>query len=470
MLSEAATLQILGSIMDPTRVSLDPLTRMAYSRDASPLALKAAADGVSTHVPRAVTWPETTQEVRALVRAAARLGATLVPWGGGSGIVGGALAGTGSIVVDMKRMDRIIDIDPISMTVTVEAGILGAVLEDRLNARGLTCGHFPQSMQSSTVGGWLAHRGAGAFSTKYGRVEDLVLSIEVVLPDGQVLHTRAVPASAAGPDLGALFLGAEGTLGVVVSVVMQVFPAPEARLHRAFAVGSFSDGLEAVRGIVQRGLRPAVVRLYDPTEARDRFPSLVSDGTAVLLLLAEGDAALTDFTLAEASRSMMTRGARDLGTAVGERWLAERTSTATLCRRLATAAGVADALEVANVWSRLSATYEGMMRAMEGVVGPAGRVYGHASHFYPSGGNLYLIFEADAPDPAAVAPLYRSVLAAAFEACHAEGGTLTHHHGVGPAKDAWLAREWGEVGLAMWRTVRQAIDPAGLMNPGTLRG
>jgi len=110
------------------------------------------------------------------------------------------------------------------------------------------------------------------------------------------------------------------------------------------------------------------------------------------------------------------------------------------------------------------------MRAMEGVVGPAGRVYGHASHFYPSGGNLYLIFEADAPDPAAVAPLYRSVLAAAFEACHAEGGTLTHHHGVGPAKDAWLAREWGEVGLAMWRTVRQAIDPAGLMNPGTLRG
>ena len=257
---------------------------------------------------------------------------------------------------------------------------------------------------------------------------------------------------------------------MITEATLQVFPRPAARLHRAFAVDSFQAGLDAVRRILRRGLRPAVVRLYDSTEAHHRFPSSVTDGTSVLLLIAEGDEAVATLTMAEAAREVGRSGMIELDATVGERWLAERTSTAGLCRVLATPDGVADALEVANVWSRLASTYDRMKEAMEAVVGSSGRVYGHASHFYPSGGNLYLIFEAHAAQPAEVGRLYEDVLAAAFGACLAEGGTLTHHHGVGRTKQAWLGRESGAEGLALWRTIRHAVDPGSLMNPGTLHG
>ncbi len=466
---DAELLRALHSALEPERVSTDLANRLAYARDASPLALKAAAGGHSPYLARAVVWPQTTSEVQAVVRAAGTMGVALTPYGGGSGIVGAGLADPDGIIVDMKRLDRIRAIDPISMTATVEAGILGAVLEDRLNAQGLTCGHVPQSMNSSTLGGWIAHRGAGAFSTKYGTVQDLVLSVEVVLPSAELVQTRTVPASAAGPDLAALFVGAEGALGIVTAATVQVFPMPAARVHRAFAIDSFGAGLEAVRRIVQRGLRPAVVRLYDPVEASDRFAGSVSPGSSVLLLVAEGDPVLTGLTISEAEVEVRGLGGIELGSAVGEAWLAERTSTAGLCRVLATPAGIADALEVANVWSRLAATYDRMMAAMGDVIGPAGRVYGHGSHFYHSGGNLYLIFEVQADQPTDVARVYHDVLAAAFNACLAEGGTLTHHHGVGRTKQEWLAREWGPGGVGLWRAVRTAIDPEGRMNPGTMR-
>lgn len=460
----------LATVLPVGRVAHDRVTRIAYSRDASPLSIKSSMRDTSPHIPRAVVWPETTTEVQGIIGVARAIGLPLIPYGGGSGIVGSALAGPNALIVDMKRMDRILEIDRTSMTVHVQAGMLGMIFEDRLNAGGLTCGHLPQSMQSSTVGGWLAHRGVGALSTKYGRIQDLVLSLEVVLPSGDVVRTRTVPASAAGPDLGRLFIGAEGTLGIVTAVTLQVFPMPEARIHRAFEIETFDRGLDVVRQIIQRGLRPAVIRLYDRVEAQDRFASIASEGSSVLLMIAEGDPALTETTMTLAGATVASRGGRDLGASVGERWLADRTSTATLCRAVQTPTGIADALEVANVWSRLGATYERMRMAMEAAVGEAGRVYGHASHFYHSGANLYMIFEADAADPASVPELYREILGAAFDACHAEGGTLTHHHGVGPTKDAWLRRELGDGGMDLWHTVRAAIDPTGLMNPGTLRG
>jgi alkyldihydroxyacetonephosphate synthase len=461
----------LSTCVDADRVSTDLTTRMAYARDAYPPALKGAADGVSPFMPAVVVWPDSTAEVREVVLAAQELRLTIVPYGAGSVVVGGALARPGALVVDLKRLSRIISVDAVSLTATVQAGILGKVLEDELNARGLTCGHFPQSINSSTLGGWIAHRGAGTFSTKYGKIDDLVLSVEVVLPDGQILQTRTVPQSAAGPDLRRLFLGAEGTLGIVTSATIQVFPLPAARLHRSFVLPSFVDGLESARRIVHRGLRPAVIRIYDPVETQAQFSSLgIAPGSAAVLLVAEGDQELTEFTMKQASAQLLGMGAVDLGSSVGDYWFTHRLSTAGLCRTLAKVGGVADSLEVANVWSRLPATYAGMKAAMEAAAGERGSVYGHSSHFYHSGANLYMIFHALADDPSDTYALYERILAAAFDSCLSEGGTLTHHHGVGLAKQRWLPEDWGTAGYWLWHAIRRGIDPSGLMNSEKLGG
>jgi len=227
------TTRALRDLLTAARVSTDPLPNAAYARDAFPLAIKAAANGKTG--PQVVVWPETTAEVVSIVNIARAARVPIVPYGGGSGIVGGALDPCGGIVVDMKRMRRVIAIDPVSYTVTVQPGILGERLESLLNARGLTTGHYPQSLRSSTVGGWVAHRGVGTFSTKYGKVDDLLVSLEVVLPNGDTLRTRTVPQSAAGPDLKRLFLGSEGTLGIITEVTLRVHEAASAQAKLAFA-------------------------------------------------------------------------------------------------------------------------------------------------------------------------------------------------------------------------------------------
>jgi len=450
-------------------VSQDPLERLAYARDTFPLAMKEAARGGRSFDSDVVVWPNSTEEVAAVIQIAARHGIPVVPYGGGSGIVGGALSVKGGILLDLKRMNRILELDPISLTVTVQAGILGAVFEGALNAQGYSAGHFPQSIYSSTVGGWIAHRGIGTFSTKYGKIDDMVVALEVVLPDGQVLNTRNVPQSAAGPDLNRLFLGAEGTLGVVTAAVLKIHPLPEVQTHMSFAFDSMAEGIECIRRVIQEEYRPAVVRLYDPVEAHAQFGHLrLPEGQAVLLFVLEGSAKQVAFTEAGIREIAGKMEARDLGRAVGDFWLKSRFSTASLCRTNAKPCGVSDALEVANTWSRLAATYELMKARMEEAAGPCGIVYGHSSHVYPTGGNLYMIFHTEADTPEEVAALYDKVLDAAFTACHELGGTLTHHHGVGLGKGRWMPMELGPGGMSLLRRIKAAVDPGSIMNPGKL--
>lgn len=459
----------LTALLSRERVSQGEFDLLAYSRDTFPLAIKDVARGDLTYRPDVIVWPESTAEVAAIMQIAGRFGVPVVPYGGGSGIVGGALSMQGGILLDLKKLNKIIDLDPVSLTVTVQTGILGGVFEDRLNAQGYTAGHYPQSIYSSTVGGWIAHRGIGTFSTKYGKMDDIVISMEVVLPDGQVATTRTVPASAAGPDLNRLFLGAEGTLGIVTSATLKIHPLPEARMHMAFAFGSFAEGVECVRRVIHRDLRPAVVRLYDAVETQAQFGSLgLPDGQAVLLFVVEGYSDMVDLTERSIRQITGSMEARELGSVVGEYWLSHRFSTGALTRTLSKPFGVSDALEVANVYSRLSETYAAMKSAMEAAAGPSGNVYGHCSHFYHAGGNLYMIFHAEADTEAEVSDLYYRILDAAFIACQDMGGTLTHHHGVGMGKGRWMPRELGDGGFDLLRRIKGAVDPAGIMNPGKL--
>lgn len=447
----------------PIETSADPTVLRAYARDSHPLAIRASR-GLSglSGVPIVVVRPSDTDEVARVLRVAGAMSIPLVPYGGGSGIVGAALEDRPSIVLDTKRLAAVHDVDTVSMQVTVGAGILGGELERVLGGLGLTCGHIPQSLFSSTVGGWIAHRGAGQFSTKYGKIEELVVGLEVVLPDGTVLETRAVPASAAGPDLKRLFLGAEGTLGVVTRATLRVFPASDYRRHSSFAMEDMATGIDAARSILQRGYRPAVVRLYDELESRHVLSQPQHTG-ATLLVLDEGDPALVDLTLAAAEQEAAAFGGQPLGSNVGETWLRTRFSTAGLLRTIRRDTAVADALEVANDYRRLASTYMAMADAMRRASSLAVDVYGHCSHFYHTGGNLYMIFHAEAERPEDVSALYQRIVDAALDACVRTGGSLTHHHGVGRSKLPAFRSELGEPGLRLWESVRAAVDPARTM-------
>lgn len=461
----------LVQALAPLEVVRHPVTLRAYSRDAHPVAIKSDVENTEPLArPSGVVRPESTDDVVWIVNACRETGVPLVPYGGGSGICGSALATEGGLVLDSKLLNRVVRLDPIARLITVEAGIMGTELESHLNAHGYTCGHSPQSIGSSTVGGWVAHRGAGVFSTRYGKIDDLVQGLRVVLPSGEVFTTLDLPTSAAGPDLNRLFLGSEGTLGIITEVTLKIFDLPTAREHASWAVPDMAAGIDLGRRVVQAGLRPAVVRLYDPIETAHLFPDLgLPPDRCIVLIQAEGSSELVRLTLRTAEAAAEVVGAEPLGGVVGEAWRKNRFSTAGLVRTLQTPGRVADALEVVNTYGHLAETYREMTRALHQTAelwGATIETFGHASHFYDSGANLYMIFHAAANDGENAADLYDELVRQSLEACHQTGGSITHHHGVGITKSRLMGREWGMSGVNLWRSLKAAVDPTSFMNPG----
>lgn len=470
----------LAEALGEAHVSARPLDRLSYGHDAWPVALKAAA--VPRWQPDLVAWPGSTEDVAAAVRIAGRARIPVVPVGGGSGIVGGALPVRGGIALDLLRMNRVIEIDELSGLVRVEAGAIGANLEQALAARGLTTGHLPQSMRSSTVGGWIAHRAAGIASTKYGKIESILRAVRVVLADGRILETVTAPASANGPMLHLLFLGAEGTLGIVTEAVLVAEPLPAERRWASYWFpveapgpdGAFLRALDVVRRVIRRGYRPAIVRAYDPAEAQkilertDGTPVPRSRAGALLLVGTEGEAPVVDAELAVLAAEATAAGAADLGPDPATSWYDRRFDTSELLEAVRGTGWIGDALEVAASWRVLPEMYRAMRSATTDACGPHGAVYVHLSHAYPDGGNLYLIFRTQAGTDEEAVERYRLVLDAALGACLACGGTVSHHHGIGLAKRRWFEQELGEVGLDLLRRQKAALDPLGILNPGKL--
>jgi len=243
-----------------------------YRRDTWFLSVWRAAHGQPAERPLAVVFPRTAEEVQEIVRYALTHRLAVVPYGGGSGVCGAIVPGDRSIVVDVRRMARIVEINDHALFARVQAGKMGQALEDELRQAGYTCGHFPQSIALSTVGGWVSTRAAGQYSTRYGNIDDLVLGLEAVLPDGRLLRLPPRVRWATGPDLRQLFLGAEGTLGIVTEVSLKIFPLPENTLLQSFSFPSMVSGFEAIRNILRAGWRPPVVRLYDAVESARLFP------------------------------------------------------------------------------------------------------------------------------------------------------------------------------------------------------
>jgi alkyldihydroxyacetonephosphate synthase len=452
-------------------VSTHPGELLSRSRDSWALAMLREVRGDRMPRPMAVVFPDSTEDVAETLRWAQETATPVVPRGGGSGVSGGAQAVWRGVVLDLSRMDRVLEVDPGSQVVVSEAGVRGDQLEDALQEHGLTLGHYPQSLAISTVGGWIGARSAGQASSAFGAIEDLVMGLCVVLPTGEVVRTRAVPRSAAGPDLASLFVGSEGALGVITEATLSASRLPEGYRWLAFRPPDFGTGLDLVRRIRQSSVDPLVLRLYDDADAAITFPGLHADGGPALIVGLAKDRAVR--AAAQAVRDAAEQGsATPLPEAYGTYWWEHRFDAVELYRRIMGQdrmlgpGVVVDTFEVAAMWGQLPALYEGVRRALAERAAQA--VGCHLSHAYRSGASLYFTFLLHAEDDRKVERAYGECWREAVRACHEAGGTLTHHHGVGVLKAPFLEEELGTAGLGLLRTLKTALDPAGILNPGKL--
>jgi alkyldihydroxyacetonephosphate synthase len=436
-----------------------------HSRDTWCLSVLRSLRGTLTARPLCIIIPVTVEEVSEALQYANQHRLAVVPFGGGSGVCGGVLPDDGAVVIDLRRMNRILELNETALTVRVQAGMMGNAFEAALNGAGYTMRNFPQSIDLSTVGGWVSTRAAGQYSTRYGSTEDMLLALEAVLPDGHVVRTRVGPRSATGPDLRHIFLGAEGTLGVVTEATMRIWPLPEHSSGQAFGFASLHDGLEAIRLIMRAGWRPPVVRLYDGVETARLFPDVSTGTNSLLILLSEGPAALTAAEAAACAGVCAAQGGQAVGDGPVRRWLAERNQVPGFEPFLERGL-VLDTIEVATTWDRIDDLYREVVAALQAVDGIL-VASGHSSHSYAQGTNIYFTFVARPRDAAQAEATYLSCWAAAMDATLRCGGTIAHHHGIGRLRTRWMEAELGG-GITVLRALKHALDPNGIMNPGVL--
>ncbi len=430
------------------------------SRDWWPLALTWAKAGSAPARAAAVATPTSAGEVAEVLRVANEARIPVTATAGRSGVCGAAVPVFGGILLDLTALSGIVSVDDESLLVDVLPGTFGDDFEGALRAdHGLTMGHWPQSIELSTVGGWLACRSAGQYSTRYGKIEDMVVGLEVALADGTLIRTGgAGPRVAMGPDLTQVFVGSEGTLGVITGATLRLRPlAPEER-RAAFVFGSFVAGLDACRRVLRRGATPAVLRLYDERESRRSF---ATEAGAVLIVLDEAEPVELDATFAVIEQECRKGGRLD-GSQV-ESWFGHRNDVSGLASAIDREI-VVDTCEVAARWSVLPALYESALSAVSAVPG-TWAVSAHQSHAYADGACLYFTFagqrEGDADG------YYRDAWDAVTRTTLSLGGALSHHHGIGLNRSGYLRDALGPA-FTVLEGIKRSLDPNGILNPGKL--
>ena len=473
-----------GSLKD------DHQTRVSHAAGKSYPDLVRVRSGNPASAPSAVVAPASAEQVAAVLGVCASAGVAVVPFGGGTSVVGGVEALPGAhataVSLDLTRMDRVIALDHRSLTATLEPGIFGPDLERRLAGEGLTLGHFPQSFEFSTVGGWVATRSAGQASTGYGRIDDLVDAVEMITPTGP-MATRDVPATAAGPSLRELIVGSEGVLGVITSATLRVRRLPECRHYEAWSFKTFAEGAEAFRAMEQADASPDVARLSDEEETRlskalgssgslgekagTRYLGLRGHGEACLAFTGfEGDPDNVARRRGRAAELLRAAGGLALGQRPGRSWLRGRFAAPYLRDDLLDRGVMVETLETASTWTGLPGLYVAVREALVTALSDRGTqplVMCHLSHLYRSGASLYFTYIARQEQGAELEQWWAAKQAAG-NAILANGGTITHHHAVGRDHTPWMQAEVGALGLDVLRAVKERVDPSGIMNPGKL--
>jgi alkyldihydroxyacetonephosphate synthase len=491
--ASAELLEKLGRATHPSRVHTSREERAFHAHGRSYYDLLRLRSGALDAAPDVIVYPETREEVQAVLALAEEARFAVVPFGGGSSVVGGVEATggpahAGVLTLDTTRMARVLEVDGVSRTATVEAGIYGPALEEALSARGFVLGHFPQSFEYSTLGGWIAARGAGQLSNRYGSADKLVVAATVVTPRG-VLRTQAFPASAAGPNLNQVLAGSEGTLGVITDATVKLHALPESRKLFAFLFKSFEEGVGCVRALVQEEAGAAMMRLSDADETRffGAFrgviePSRVNelaegalgvvgyDNKCVLMICVEGERDEVAHRVKRIRAIAKGRGALYVGEGPGRSWWKRRFEMPFLRDPMLDHGVGVDTLETATEWSNVPRLYEAVRLAIRGTLEGEGRraiVMAHVSHSYADGASLYFTF-IFLRDVAREIAQWKAIKHAASQAIVQNGGTISHHHGVGTDHAPFLDAEKGPLGLDVLAHARKALDPKGTMNPGKL--
>ncbi len=464
-------LTALRRILGDTGVSIDKADRAVRSLGKGYRDLVRIRCGEIASPTDAVAYTETEAQVAAVLELAASDGFAVIPFGGGTSVVGGVepVGDRAALTLDLQRMARVVAIDRVSGLATVEAGIFGPALEASLNAAGFTLGHFPQSFEYSTLGGWIATRSAGQNSTRYGKIEENVESVRLHFPGG-VIETPAVPAAAAGPDLNQLVAGSEGAFGIISQAVIRLAPLPERSDYRAFLMPNFAAAVEASRSMLQSGLRPSLLRLSD--EAESEATALMQAGAenmtmSLFLLGFDGHEAEVRSSWERAEAVMERHGGKSLGSGPGEAWRRSRFDAPYLRDVLLDRSVMVDTLETATTWSNYLPLYRSTRDAMLSAMGGRGIVMAHLSHAYTHGASVYYTFLARQREGEELGQ-WQEVKDAATRAIIDGGGALSHHHAIGIEHVRWLPEYLGEGGVELLRSLKQALDPSDIMNPGKL--
>lgn len=489
------------------KVDVDDASRMEAGRDWWPIAISWATRGEVPARPAAVARPTAPEQVAAVLCACNEARVPVTPIAGRSGVCGASIPAFGGVALDLCALSGVVDIDTTSLLANVLPGTFGHDLEAALREQSTILGHWPQSMDISTVGGWLACRGAGQYSTRYGKIEDMVVGLEVALADGTTIRTGGcAPRSATGSDLTQLFVGSEGTLGVVTGALLRLHPAPASEARRAFGFGSFHEGLEACRLILRRGATPAVLRLYDDVESARNFSE---EDRCVLIILDESDPIVLDATLAVVDAECAAAGGTALDEDLVDRWIAHRISVPILAP-LYKAGIVVDTIEISARWSALDDIYRECVSALKAIPGTLA-ASAHQSHAYTDGACLYFTFAGRRPeagaDPVSGSTSFdKADMSTVFAAARASsasadsstadggdadardawaqryytaawqsvmdvvlgcGGSISHHHGIGINRARFMAPALGG-GLEVLAAIKDALDPRGILNPGKL--
>lgn len=458
---DEATLNRLRSVCSV--VNDDPQSTAEASRDWWPLAMIWATQGQVPQRGAAVASPATPAEVAGILAVCNEARIPVTAAGGRSGVAGASVPRYGGLVLDMCGISGIRDVDDKSLVADVQAGTFGDRYENELrSSHSLTGGHWPQSMALSTVGGWLACRGAGQLSTRYGKIEDIVIGLDVVLADGRTLQTGGHPRAAVGPDLNQLFVGSEGTLGVITGARLRVHPAPQSQRVGAYAFGSFETGLEWCRKIMRRGARPAVLRLYDAIESDRHYQT--GDKTCVAIVMDEGDQIIIDASMDVVAAEAGTSGGEVLSDDLVSIWFKERNNVAAL-ESLISKGFVVDTMEVSASWSLVAAVTNEALAAIRQIPGVLA-ASAHCSHSYSDGACVYFTFAAQVPEDEREST-YSRIWDVGTRKVLQLGGSLSHHHGVGLNRSRFVAEALG-TGMEVLDSIKSTLDPNGILNPGKL--
>lgn len=453
----------LTAIVGDSAVTRDAAALEDFAHDAWPVSVLERQLNIHPHLPDVVVTVTNAEQIADVLGVARENKVPVVARGLGSSVTGQPLPTAGGIVLDMSKLNGEPVLDSVNLTVTAPAGSRGSELDDWLRARGYTLNFFPQSLARSSIGGWVATRATGQLSSRYGGIEDAVIGYDVILADGSTMRIGQRPRAAVGPDLKQLFLGSEGTLGIVTSVTLKVYPMVEFALSEAWELPSVADGLLAMRKIYQAGVRPALMRFYDEAEARHAAPAY-RGGKSLIFLTHEGLEPIARAEHAASTSVISGLGGVSLGVEPVERWYSRRFDFSTVEKLLDEQGGYAETIEVAHMWSDIELLYNELTTALAPY---ADEVLGHFSHVYTQGASLYVILLGRAESDEQAHQRLLDIWRVAMETTTRVGGELSHHHGAGLARQEFIPQNLGAQHALIAR-LKDALDPDRILNPGHL--